>query len=100
MTNRKPEADKTTDQASQASQARQSDQSSEEPKQELDSGAPGDIGDDQLPDDLQPTEDNPLARRPGQTGEEDDRIGADREEDPETAPLTSDDSDYGSGGAP
>src|SRR3954454_13724252 len=69
-------------------------------KDALDTGEPGDIGDDQLPEDLQPTEDNPLARHPGQTGEEDDQIGADREDDPETAPLTPDDSDYGSGGAP
>jgi hypothetical protein len=69
----------------------------DESKQELDSGEPGDIGDDQLPEDLQPTEDNPLARHPGQTGQEDDQIGADREGDPDTAPLTEDDADYGSG---
>ena len=79
----------------------QSDQSEEskESKQDLDSGEPGDIGDDQLPEDLQPTEDNPLARHPGQTGDEDDQIGADREGDPDTAPLTEDDADYGSGAA-
>jgi hypothetical protein len=68
-----------------------------ESKEELDDGAPGDIGDSQLPEDLQPTEDNPLARHPGQTGDEDDEIGADREEEPETAPLTEDDADYGGG---
>lgn len=38
---------------------------------------PGEISDDQLPPDLQPTEDNPLARHPGQTGDDDDKIGAD-----------------------
>ena len=65
---------------------------------QLDQGEPGDIGDDQLPEDLQPTEDNPLARHPGQTGQEDDQIGADREGDPDTAPLTEEDADYGSGG--
>jgi hypothetical protein len=37
---------------------------------------PGAISDEQLPEDLQPTEDNPLARHPRQTGDEDDRIGA------------------------
>jgi hypothetical protein len=40
---------------------------------------PGEISDDQLPPDLQPTEDNPLARHPGQTGDDDDKIGADTE---------------------
>ena len=43
---------------------------------ELDEGGPLEIGDAELPEDLQPTEDNPLARHPGQTGEEDDKIGA------------------------
>jgi hypothetical protein len=57
------------------------------------------VGDAQLPEDLQPSEDNPLARHPDQTGEEDDQIGDDREEDPETAPLREEDADYGSGGA-
>ena len=66
---------------------------------QVESGEPGDIGDAQLPDDLQPTEDNPLARHPEQTGEDDDVIGADREEGPETAPLREEDADYGSGGS-
>ncbi len=70
----------------------------QEPREELDQGAPGDIGDADLPDDLQPTEDNPLARHPGQSGDEDDEIGTDREGETETAPLTEDDSDYGSAG--
>jgi hypothetical protein len=76
----------------------QSDDSKDEQKQELDSGEPGDVGDDQLPEDLQPTEDNPLARHPEQTGDEDDEIGADREDDPDTAPLTEEEADYGSDG--
>jgi hypothetical protein len=76
-----------------------SSEQSEEPKQELDSGEPGDIGDDQLPEDLQPTEDNPLARHPGQSGQEDDEIGADREGDPETAPMTEEESEYGGAGS-
>jgi hypothetical protein len=68
-----------------------------EEKRDLDSGEPGEVGDAQLPEDLQPSEDNPLARHPDQTGDEDDQIGADREEDPETAPLTAEEADYGSG---
>ena len=63
----------------------------------LEPSAPGDIGDDLLPPDLQPTEDNPLAKHPDQTGNEEDTIGADREEEPETAPLHEDQADYGSG---
>jgi hypothetical protein len=97
MTEQQPEADPTTDQSQQPDESGQSEES-KEPKQELDSGEPGDVGDDQLPEDLQPTEDNPLARHPGQTGQEDDQIGADREDDPDTAPLTEEDADYGSGG--
>jgi len=45
----------------------------------LEESGPGDIGDDKLPEDLQPTEDNPLARHPGQTGDKSDQIGADTE---------------------
>lgn len=37
---------------------------------------PGAISDEQLPPDLQPNEDNPLARHPGETGNPDDQIGA------------------------
>ena len=43
---------------------------------ELEEGGPLEIGDAELPEDLQPTKDNPLARHPGQTGEDDDKIGA------------------------
>ena len=57
------------------------------------------ISDDQLPADVQPTEDNPLARHPDQTGDSDDEIGADREGDPETAPLTEEDADYSEAGS-
>ena len=71
------------------------DQSTETTTEE--SAEPGEVGDAQLPEDLQPGEDNPLATHPDQTGNEDDQIGADREEDPETAPLTADEADYGSG---
>ena len=44
-----------------------------------DSGEPGGVSDAELPEDLQATEDNPLARHPRQTGDEDDKIGADSE---------------------
>jgi hypothetical protein len=94
MTEQQPEGDQTSEQSDHSDQSDQS----EDPQEELDSGEPGGVGDADLPEDLQPTSDNPLARHPGQTGEEDDEIGADREGDPETAPLTEDDSDYGSAG--
>jgi hypothetical protein len=98
MTEQQPEdasAQPTTDPEADDAQKSGADQKSGE---DLDEGGPGDIGDAQLPEDLQPTEDNPLARHPGQSGDDDDQIGADREEDPQTAPLTEDDADYGSGG--
>ncbi len=57
------------------------------------------ISDDQLPPDVRPEEDNPLARHPGQTGDQDDEIGSDREGDPETAPMTEEDADYGGAGS-
>lgn len=58
------------------------------------------ISDDQLPEDVAPHEDNPLARHPAQTGDADDEIGADREGDPETAPLTEEDADYADSSSP
>ena len=91
MTEQQPEDDQNPD-------TNRDTEKSEAAKEQLDSGEPGDIGDDQLPEDLQPSEDNPLARHPGQTGQEDDEIGADREDDPDTAPMTEKDADYGSGG--
>ena len=82
----------------QADEVTDTSESSESSKPERDvDTVPGEITDEQLPEDLQPTEDNPLARHPQQTGDEDDRIGADREEEPETAPLTASDAEYGSG---
>src|SRR4051794_21683208 len=94
-----PEAEPTPDQSdsSRDSSPDPDQDSSKDSEQDLDPGEPGDVGDAQLPADLQPTADNPLARHPGQTGDDDDKIGADREGDPETAPLTQDDSDYGGG---
>lgn len=87
MTEEKPEESNASNDAA----------TDEDQGEQLEASAPGDVGDDLLPDDLKPTEDNPLARHPSQTGNEEDTIGADREEDPETAPLTADDADYGSG---
>ncbi len=54
------------------------------------------VSDEQLPEDLQPTEDNPLARHPGQTGDDEDRIGADSESGDADNPSTN--ITYGSGG--
>jgi hypothetical protein len=65
----------STDSNSAASSSSSGDSSSSG----LEESGPGDIGDDKLPEDLQPTEDNPLARHPGQTGNKDDQIGADSE---------------------
>ena len=89
------EAPATGDQDS----SRDASQDTSDTEEHLDEGEPGEVGDAQLPDDLKPSEDNPLARHPDQTGNEDDQIGADREEDPETAPLKEEDADYGSGAA-
>jgi hypothetical protein len=44
-----------------------------------DSSDPGGVSDAELPEDLQATEDNPLARHPRQTGDENDQIGAETE---------------------
>ncbi len=93
------QSEQPEDASAQPDEGQQSEDSTS--KQELDDGEPGDVGDSQLPADLQPTEDNPLARHPGQSGDEDDEIGTDREGEPEKAPLTEEDSDYGdsSGGS-
>jgi hypothetical protein len=85
--------------ATETDTSKDSDEGTTDSTESLDSGGPGDIGDDQLPPDLQPTEENPLSRHPDQTGDEDDEIGSDREEAPETAPLTADDADYGGAGS-
>jgi hypothetical protein len=62
---------------------------------DVETGEQGEITDDQLPGDVRPEEDNPLAKHPDQTGDKDDEIGADTEGDPDTAPLTQEDADYG-----
>ncbi len=56
-----------------------SSESGDSKSSELPESEPGEIGDDKLPEDLQPTEDNPLARHPAQTGDDDDKIGAEVE---------------------
>jgi hypothetical protein len=56
------------------------------------------VSDDQLPEDLQPTEENPLARHPDQTGDSDDEIGAETESEPQTAPMDQEEAEYGGAG--
>ncbi len=65
--------------SSDSSGAASSSSSNDSSSSGLEESGPGDIGDDKLPEDLQPTEDNPLARHPGQTGDKSDQIGADTE---------------------
>ena len=90
MTEQPDEDQTTTDQTDGTDRSGGADRDTEP-------GQPGEVTDAQLPEDLQPGEDNPLATHPDQTGDEADQIGADREEEPETAPLTPDEADYGSG---
>jgi hypothetical protein len=68
---------------------------SEDSRGDVDTGEQGEITDDQLPGDVRPEEDNPLAKHPDQTGDKDDEIGADTEGEPDTAPLAQEDADYG-----
>jgi hypothetical protein len=68
---------------------------SQDSRGDVETGEQGEITDDQLPPDVRPEEDNPLAKHPDQTGEKDDEIGADTEGDADTAPLTQEDADYG-----
>jgi hypothetical protein len=76
--------------------------SSDSGSNDSDSSDPGGVSDEELPEDLQATEDNPLARHPRQTGDEDDKIGADSETGDAENPSASmtygedDDSDEGS----
>ena len=76
--------------------------SSDSGSNDSDSSEPGGVSDAELPEDLQATEDNPLARHPRQTGDEDDKIGADSETGDAENPSASmtygedDDSDEGS----
>ena len=71
--------------------------SSDSGSNDSDSSEPGGVSDEELPEDLQATEDNPLARHPKQTGDEDDKIGADSEtgnaDDPSAAMTYGEDSD-------
>ena len=53
--------------------------SSDSGSNDSDSSDPGGVSDEELPEDLQATEDNPLARHPRQTGDENDQIGAESE---------------------
>jgi hypothetical protein len=53
--------------------------SSESGSSDSEPSGQGEVSDAELPEDLQATEDNPLARHPRQTGDEDDKIGADSE---------------------
>ena len=64
-----------TSQSGDSSEAGDSGDSSKQPPP----SEPGEVSDADLPEDLQATEDNPLARHPRQTGDEDDKIGADSE---------------------
>lgn len=66
----------STDSADSSGTTEDSSRDDESQSSRLEKSGPGDIGDDMLPEDLQPTKDNPLARHPRQTGEDDDRIGA------------------------
>ena len=95
-----PDEDQSTTQSTESTTETSTETKTESSTQDpgaQESGAPGEVADSQLPEDLQPGEDNPLATHPDQTGNADDQIGADREEEPETAPLTRDEADYGSG---
>ena len=69
-----------SDDSSESSDSASSDSgSSDSGSNDIDSSEPGGVSDEELPEDLQATEDNPLARHPRQTGDEDDKIGADSE---------------------
>jgi hypothetical protein len=63
----------------QADPATETPATEEPSSSDLEESGPGEIGDDELPEDLQPTKDNPLARHPGETGDDDDQIGASTE---------------------
>jgi len=76
-----PDSDESSTSSGSSENTDSSEASSSEDSSssELEESGPGDIGDDKLPEDLQPKKDNPLARHPGQTGDDDDKIGADTE---------------------
>ena len=88
-----------TDTGSDSADDSSSSESSESSDSSKDPGPsePGEVSDADLPEDLQATEDNPLARHPRQTGDEDDQIGADSETgdaaDPSASMTYGEDSD-------
>ena len=87
-----------SDNSSESSDSGPSDSgSSDSGSNDSDSSEPGGVSDEELPEDLQATEDNPLARHPRQTGDEDDKIGADSEtgdaENPSAAMTYGEDDD-------
>jgi hypothetical protein len=72
-------SEEQADEATETPATEESSNSNDSGSSEPEDRGPGEIGDDKLPEDLQPTEDNPLARHPGQTGDDDDQIGASTE---------------------
>jgi hypothetical protein len=75
-----PDPSKSDDSSGSADSGGSSDSgSSDSGSSDSEPPEPGAVSDEQLPEDLQATEDNPLARHPRQTGDEDDKIGADSE---------------------
>ncbi len=75
-----PDPSKSDDSSGSGDSGGSSDSgSSDTGSSDSDSSEPGGVSDAELPEDLQATEDNPLARHPRQTGDEDDKIGADSE---------------------
>jgi hypothetical protein len=93
-----PDPSKSDDSSGSGDSGGSSNSGSSDPGSgDSDSGEPGGVSDAELPEDLQATEDNPLARHPKQTGDEDDQIGADSETgnaaDPSAAMTYGEDSD-------
>ncbi len=69
MTNSSNEPDNTAD----PDRAReQSEDANEQTGEQEGTSEPGVIGDEQLPEELQPTDDNPLAQNPEQDGDKDE----------------------------
>ena len=75
-----PDPSKSDDSSGSGDSGGSSDSgSSDTGSSDSDSSDPGGVSDAELPEDLQATEDNPLARHPRQTGDENDQIGAESE---------------------
>jgi len=69
MTNSSNEPDNTAD----PDRAREpSEDANEQTGEQEGTSEPGVIGDEQLPEELQPTDDNPLAQNPEQDGDKDE----------------------------